>query len=78
MRETVKRMEKKLTDYWKIIEDYSIICNILDPRFKLDFIAKKSQKDAIKVFENYFQIYTNHTISSEPTTSAPIDKGYLF
>ena len=51
-------MQEKLEEYWPNLEKLAVVCMILDPRFKLDFIdGKSSKKEAKSDFTKIYKVY---------------------
>lgn len=67
LENTIKSIQAKLDEYWKILKDNAIICAILDPRLKCEFITdKKERASAIRLLKKLFETYSNHIENAPP------------
>ena len=68
-------MKRTLDEYWRLIKDHSIICAILDPRLKADFIKEKQdRKNAIQRLEQMVFTYKDHeVVRSQPSQSSSLE-----
>ena len=61
-------MGLKFDKYWKEIEEYSLICHVLDPRFKTDFVNISSKLNAMeKLTSKFNDLKENSTQIHEPS-----------
>ena len=44
MKSAIKSMIEKFDEYWPKIEEISLVCLLLDPRFKCSFLNKPDKK----------------------------------
>ena len=59
-------MKKKFEKYWQIIEEYSIICHVLDPRFKMEFLGNRVLKNlAMSLIKPKFETYKEKIATRE-------------
>ena len=63
-------MQEKLEEYWPNLKKLALICMILDPRFKLDFVdGKSSKKEAKSNFVKVYKVYEAKFIYNLPQES---------
>ena len=51
-------MQEKLEEYWLHNKKTSIICCLLDPRLKLDFLADEDKQTAIDAINELYEQYS--------------------
>ncbi len=51
---SILKMQKKFDEYWPIIKDDAIACQLLDPRFKHYTLKSNTNKQNVKVFIRFF------------------------
>ena len=73
---TIKAMQEKLEEYWLHNKKISIICCLLDPRLKLDFLADEDKQTAIDAINELYEQYSTLKPSddSQSINSAQIKK----
>ena len=71
-----ENMERKFNKYGSVIEEYSLITHVLDPRFKMEFIRDRSLKTATlkSVQEKYKQL--SEKINISPTVTLENNNSY--
>lgn len=74
---TIESMLMKLKEYWEKIKPMALICSILDPRFKKDFLEKNDKKIGVKLLEDLLKEYKQKYPDSEKESSSNL-KGLLF
>ena len=71
LKDTIKCMSDKLNEYWPLIKHTALICMILDPCFKIDFLASKREKAyGVKLVEKLFHQYSE-TVQDTNNTCEP-------
>jgi hypothetical protein len=54
LNSSIIKMQKKFDEYWPIIKDDAIACQLLDPRFKHYTLKSNTNKQNVKVFIRFF------------------------
>ena len=70
---TIKAMQEKLEGYWLHNKKTSIICCLLDPRLKLDFLTDEDKPTAIEAINEFYTQYSTAR-QSQPINSELIKK----
>jgi hypothetical protein len=51
---SIKSMQDKFDEYWPLIKDEAIVCQLLDPRFKILTIEGNIRKKEVRNIYNFF------------------------
>jgi hypothetical protein len=63
------KMKEKFDKYWSDLDEYSLVCHILDPRFKYSFLsARVAKTEATKTLKKFYKI-TNDNNSANLITN---------
>lgn len=67
LKKTIESMSLKLNEYWVFIKPIALICHILDPRFKTDFLEKDDKKQGVKLIQELIKAYKQKYSDDEET-----------